>query len=1297
MRHFIPDFIGNASRDRKHSGKFQASTIFIDISGFTALTQALMQHGTEGAEVLTDAINRIFAPAINIIYAHGGFVSGFAGDAFTAIFPKKSTTNSSAVASGWEIKNHFELHGTQSTKFGVYPLSVHVGLGKGDIAWKILPHPKQHLYWFCGAAIEECAASEHHAGTNDVICSHEIRTELKADKRFTFKKLAGNFHRVTGCTITETLPKPKHTTIPQAAFVPANIRCLHTAGEFREVVSCFIHLEENKQLSSQMMSIATYCAQFGGYFNKIDFGDKGWMALVLFGAPVAFEKMAQRACDFALAVKSIPGIKYKIGLSFGKAFAGFIGSELRGEYTVIGMSVNLAARFIMAAQWGEVLLDKRIHHEIEHNYVVEQSGEHSLKGFVTPVSAFRLLDKQLSSEQKLYAGQMVGREYELNRLKELCRPVFHRQFGGVVYLYGEAGMGKSRLVWELEEALGDSAQFFTLQTDGILQQPYNPFSYFVRKVFGDLDSGTIEVRRNKFRTNWSEFVRSISLLTKDKTTIAELNRIESVIASLLGLEWENSVYTTASPKDRPALVQTALKELFLAFALRKPVVLLLEDLHWLDNESAEVFQALTHNIKSVPLVILSTSRYRDDGSKPTLPPVEKVPQSVIDLSVFTLEQTHIYLKELLEANVEQELNGFIYGRAEGNPFYTEQLCMHLKETGAIELKNGAYSLANRTLELPGGIDQVLVARIDRLETGLKDTVQIASVLGREFATEVLKELIRHYYELNKITHQTTNHHRIHSHLSSGERERVWSSLSELRYIFSHALLRDAAYNIQLKKRLQVLHKLAAETLLTLFPGDKQKYLEIAEHWEKAEEWRKAVEYYDNAGIYEQEAFRYEQALKYCRKAFEINLATKGENSKETADSYHYLGFIYLHTGFFDRALDCFEKALALRLTHLGETKPDTMSTYNFLAMVYIEKGDYENALKYNEKALSLRLQVFGKNHIETGNSYYNLGNIKAGKGNNDEALQAYQTALEIYQTLFGEKHEYISNTYCRMGLANYNKGEYKQAMKFYETALAISVELNGEQHPSTAQINNNIGIIYHTEGDYEAALTNFKKVLASHLSILGEKHPDIGHSYNNLGVVCESRFEYDQSLEWHEKALALRLELHGEKHPDTACSYSNIGFTLYRKKEFERAMPYFEKSLAIRLEILGEHHLETAYGYFGVGINYEELGDHDRAMEYQTKALAIRREFLEGNHPEVLMSQHYIACIHTGRKEYETALAIHENVLALRMEIFGEGHPDTNDSILALADLYEKTGNDEKAREFHERIKAQENNSGETP
>ena len=505
MKNLIPHLIHNKYQEGVYEGDFNAITLFIDISGFTPMTEKLMHYGKEGAEVLSAILDNVFKPVIDAIYNRGGFVSGFAGDACTVIFIDIDNPIS-ALFSAVAINKLFKKQGLQKTRFGDFDLSVKLGLSFGKVHWGIVGSKRHKTYFFRDEAIDGCAYAEHQCDKMDIVLDKKL-VDLLDIKDIDIEKLDDTYFKLL--SIKKQEKKIETVSISEiekeiaGKFLPKSVLNYKYKGEFRDVVSVFISFVEPdsfEKLNKFISNILNKVKKFGGYFNSLDFGDKGSNMLIIFGAPISYEDSIKRSINFIQWLKDKFKDKIRVGITFGTVYAGLVGSEKRCAYTCLGDVINLSARFMMKANWGSVWISEEIMQKIETEYETKDLETKEFKGKAEPIQVFSLLEPKKKIESLFFEGETVGRQAEFEKFKEYCKPILNKtgkRFGGVVYIYGEAGIGKSRLLYDIAEELKSYVKTFILQTDGILKKGLNPFTYFFNNYFEQYEIA-IEKRKAKF-------------------------------------------------------------------------------------------------------------------------------------------------------------------------------------------------------------------------------------------------------------------------------------------------------------------------------------------------------------------------------------------------------------------------------------------------------------------------------------------------------------------------------------------------------------------------------------------------------------------------------------------------------------------------------------------------------------------------------------------------------------------------------------------------------------------------------
>ncbi|MCP4403157.1 MAG: AAA family ATPase, partial [bacterium] len=556
-----------------------------------------------------------------------------------------------------------------------------------------------------------CAESEHQADKGELIfdkhfaqllrkAPHSLQAEIRG---MVMERLAGGFFHLTH--IPETLLRqielpdlPPLPTLQQdvvAHFLPESLLHFTQHGEFRHVVAIFISFEGIDSLAEfndWAFVLTDNITRFSGYFNHIDFGDKGGVVICGFGAPVAYEDMVDRALGFIMSVQqeltafeTLSALKLRAGITFGFAYAGIAGGEKRCEYTFYGEVVNLAARFMMQAGWGEIFVSDAIKKKTLQ-FTFEHKGDISYKGFAEVIPTYRLKSRKAGVRQQMFTSEMVGRREELQQLQQFAAPIFEGKFAGLAYIFGEAGVGKSRLSYAMLEEWSEERDisWFNCPADQILQKPFNPFISFFMRYFEQSPESSEEDNTRRFEERYQALVEAIS--PHPGPILKELLRTQPVIGAQLGLFWKGSLWEQLDAKGKYNNTIDAIKNFFLAHSLQKPLAIELEDGHWLDSDSRALLETFVRNIDDYPIVLLSTLRYNDDGSKSGFD-LHEIDRIEIDLRDLSPEDVKRCAEVELDGKISEELHRMLVEKTKGNPFYVQQMVLYFVENEAIALRD----------------------------------------------------------------------------------------------------------------------------------------------------------------------------------------------------------------------------------------------------------------------------------------------------------------------------------------------------------------------------------------------------------------------------------------------------------------------------------------------------------------------------------------------------------------------------------------------------------------------------------
>jgi class 3 adenylate cyclase len=972
MQYLVPHFVLEKFTYGETNGYFQAVSLFVDVSGFSAVTTQLAQHGNEAAEVMGEIMHRIFEPLVNAIYEHGGFITTFAGDAFTALFPLEDATPHEevygrALAAALSIQAVMRDTPTQTTPYGSFPFAVKLGIGTGGVEWGIL-EPSAEAYevgvkaawYFNGPAIDSASSAEHFAQSGNIILTPQVYQYLAAQVQ---TLPAGKEGHMRLLAVEMPLPTPQPAPDPpdlsQTAFIPDVVFTNYLPiGAFRQVITVFVNLmgiDSTQQLTNFMTSVFSLQTQYGGLLARVDFGDKGANLLLFWGIPLAYENDMQRALSFLLALPTITDGSFKAGVTYQTLYVGVAGAQRRAEFTAYGTGINLAARLMIKAPWGEIWLDEPTARRARRHFVVETVGAYEFKGFNDPLAVFSLRSALQQAAPQFYTGEMIGRQAEVDQLRRFVQPILHpdhAQCAGICLIEGETGTGKSRLLYEFERQMqaefsqnGQTVFWVHTYCDAIRREPLHPFRNALRAYFGLSPAQSDDVNKRAFSRKLDELLNE----TPDKTIASELNRLRSFLGALLGLYWENSLYTEVDPETRWEFSKTALKLYMQAQCTRHPVIVLAEDVHWTDPESRDFMQRWLTNFHHYPLAIIATTRPTPNFEQEVglMSLLGQINLEKIDLGPLSSPQLAHLAEDVLGDVVRPEVVDVLVKHAEGNPFFAEQILLYMREQKTLRWFDGVWHLAQDAAEMPLPVDlrALFVARLDQLATEIREIVETAAVLGREFDTAVLNEMF-------------TNDPELLTKLSAAEAESIWSAINQARYIFKNALLRDAAYTTQLRARRRDLHVLAAQALEYLYSENLDMSLEqLAWHYETAcllgltEYQGQAVHYLQLAAEHARRNYHNQSALALYSRALTL---VPTDQPETTQTRYTLLvaraEVLRLLFRYEEEATDLAD------LTQLAEQSqlPAQQAEVQLLLTTHLLATQaYENALRHAEHAVTL--------------------------------------------------------------------------------------------------------------------------------------------------------------------------------------------------------------------------------------------------------------------------------------------------------------------------------------------------------
>ncbi|HNT78145.1 MAG TPA: tetratricopeptide repeat protein [Anaerolineae bacterium] len=838
----------------------------------------------------------------------------------------------------------------------------------------------------------------------------------------------------------------------------------------------------------------------------------------------------------------------------------------------------------MAAPWGTIWLDEEAARRGERSFAITPAGAHTFKGFDQPQTVYTLVERRAPGSQ-LYRGPLIGREAELARLEAFVQPLRDAQScgcAGVLVIEGEAGLGKSRLLAEflqrLTAAPGPVLQCFFCQADQTLREPLNPFRYWLRSYFEQSPGQSEAHNKRAFNRKLDALIAALA----DQALGAELNRTRSLLGALVDLHWESSLYTQLDPQGRYELTLAALKNLIQAETMRQPVILTLEDAQWLDDVSPVFIARLVRTLAEYPLAVLVTTRPADDAG----PVLADVPHERLDLALMSAEGITRLAAELLGNPVAADLAKMVVERSEGNPFFVEQILLYLRETGGIELRDARWRIVGALQDtlLPPDVRAIFTARLDRLTSDVREVVQTAAILGREFEIRALLQMLREDETLRqKIT--------------TAEEAAIWAALNQARYIFKHALLRDAAYKMQLRARRSRLHHLAARALETLYADNlAPHYGKLAHHYEAAyqqgiaEARDSALDYLQLAAQQAAEVYENAAAVDYYSRALALAPTTEPER--------------------------CFTLRLAREeLCHLQgarELQAQDLATLADLSATFHEAGrqavvaarqaryalaagDYPQAIAAAQQTIASAQAAHDPANEVAGYVWWASAVDRAG--DEDAACAQYTQALALARAVGDRRGE--GDALRGLGIMSWRQSRQPEAQTYYQQSLTLSQELGDRR--GEAATRNNLGLVLSEMGEYAQAQAQYAAALAIRREI-GDRAGE-GSTLNNLGLLRQTLGSFAEARESLQQSLAIWRDI--GSRPGEAVTLDNLGFVTLRLGEYDAAQRYLSAALTLE-RTLGARKAE-GWTLNNLGRLALAVGDYAQAEAYFQEALALRR------------------------------------------------------------------------------------------
>lgn len=1156
----------------------QGAALFTDISGFTPLTEALRNSlgSRRGAEELTRQINNVYSVLVAEIERYGGSVIGFAGDAMLCWFDSAHSANASCLAVACGLSLQQGMHAFDAITLpdhSTTSLSLKVAIASGPARRFVVGDPDILLMdALAGATVARTSMAEHLAQRGEVLVDSATADALGAGLSIREWREDIETHECFG--VVESLaqliepPPPSplefdeieaeklHPWLHKHIIETEKIGGDSLLAEFRPCTVLFLRFpgidydsdEAGMQLDMFIRRAQSIVTKHGGSFLQIVIGDKGSYAYINFGITNAHEDDIYRAVKTALELRQDTPIlgfiePLQIGVTHGTLFAGSTGGITRKTFGAMGDDVNLAARLMTTAVPGEILLSGAVHKAVETRFVFEPRPPLPMKGKAEPLPVFAVSGERKQRAIRLqepnYALPMVGRQNELRLIEEKLNVALEGK-GQVVGIVAEAGMGKSRLLAEvirLARRKGCVGYGGACQSEGV-HTPYLVWKS-IWSAFFDIDP-ELPLRKQ---------VRWLEGELEDRAP----SRVEAMplLNVVLDLDIPENEFTNAlEPKFRKSALHALFEECLRASAQDAPLLIVIDDMQWIDALSLDLLEELAKMLADARICFVLA--YRPSGATEAQLRVEKLANfTQVELS----KLTHVDAEQAVRAKLAQlypartgsfphALVDTMMERAEGNPFYLEELLNYLHDRGLDPFN----STDLKQIELPDSLHTLILSRVDQLSENEKAALRAASIIGRFFRAAWL---IDYYPALGELFDIKTELDK----LSGMEITPLDTPEPELAYLFKHIIMHEVAYeSLPFSLRAKLHEQLANYLERQIAAGNVSEtplLNLLVHHYTHTDNRDKQRVYLQKAG----DAALNLSAFHTSVDCFTRLLDLTPKNDPTHAGLALKLADAYFNLGDFPATCAAIEKAQAA-----AQTDADRASALTLLGNTTSNLGSYPEAEPILVEAVSLARNSSDQRTLcralyAYGSNCWRMGKMDEAKCGLQESLSLARVVGDVTRELFALNG---------LGGVALNQGDTSKAEQLWQEVYARATEVGNRDRAMAAL--NNLGAVADARHDVALEQKYTQQALAMAREIGAQRSVamlliNLGYVDTKLGNLSAARAGLREGL-----GLALRLGV----QPFVVLATINFAELVHAEGNTDRALALY--GLARRQPAWGGEH-----------------------------------------------------------------------------------------------------------------------------
>jgi len=1059
----------------------------------------------------------VFHALIEDLYRYGGAVIYFSGDAITCWIDGDDGTR--AVACSLAMQQTMDRLHEVVTPAGVrVRLAMKVAIAVGSARRFLVGDPDvQRIDVLAGSLIDLLAAAERIAERGEIVLEQSALEALGPRVAIRAARIDESSGR--RCGVVEGLAEPVEESptpaleaeLPDAVvrqwLLPAVYERLRTGrGEFlselRPAFPLFVRFggidydedaDAARKLDHFIREVQRIVTAYGGNLLHLTLGDKGAYLYAVFGSPHAHEDDAARAAAAALELReldrttAVTGIQ--AGLTYGRVHSTTYGHATRRTFTCFGDVVNLSARLMAKAGPAQIYASEAARLAAGDAFLWDPLDPITVKGKAEPVTAFALTGSTGRASRRHVGHELplVGRRAELARMAAWLDDALASR-GRVIGIAAEAGMGKSRLVAEFARTARERGVAVAL---GECQSYGTSTAYFVwREIWAtllDLDADASD------DANVRAVVAALAAIDPALALRAPL------LAGLLDLPIpDNELTAPFDAKLRKASLEALLVECLRARASAAPVMLVLEDCHWLDPLSRDLLEVLVRastELQAVVVLAYRPATHVGGGlGIERLPHFDEIALAELD-DAQAKELIRSKLTQIFDADVDPPagLLDLVTARAQGNPFYIEELLSFIRGQN-VDLRD---ETALKSLQLPESLHSLILSRIDTLAESPRRTLKVASVIGREFRAPMLPGV---YPELGALDAVRTDL----ATLGDVDLVNVDQEADE-SYLFKHVVTQEVAYESMPFAFRSMLHERVAGHIEATEPDAIEHNLDLlAHHYWHSGNLDKKRDYLMRAGVAAQAAYANATAIGYFERLAPL------VDAAPRIDVLLKLGKVLELVGTWMRAQQVEEDALALAES-LGDVAARAACD-TALAEVARKQGRYDEAFERLDRAAAGFAAAGDEGGV--GRVLHLVGTVSAQRGDYAKASDRYAASLAIRERL-GDKAS-MAGLLSNLGVVAEYRGDYDGARAFHERALALRTEI-GDRWAIGVSLNN-LGMIATLQKHYSEARDRFQRAM-----LLCREVGDawmVAICHNNLGNATRGLGDYKAA--WSHYADSLR-------------------------------------------------------------------------------------------------------------------------------------------------------------------------------